>query len=179
MKKETIPAIEAKESDATEEAAHYECAFHILPTIADEEVPGVVESLKALITRGGGTTTDEEVSERYDLAYEIATQVDGMNRRFNAAHFGWVRFMLVPTALPSVVEEMKQKPEILRHLVIRLTKEEAEKPFSVFETRRAKDREQDQTNTEELARKREARGEVEGEVSEELLNESLEKLTAE
>ena len=200
MIEETIPAIEVPEEGVADEAAHYECAFHILPTIADEEVPGVVEGLKALVTRSGGTITDEEISERYDLSYEITRQIEGANKRFNAAHFGWIRFTLAPAAVPALTEELKARPEILRYIVIRLTREEAQKPFSIFETRQAHDRAKDALDAEDAAKRKEARGESDGEsemegdmesegesegaletgeVSEEALDESLEKLTTE
>ena len=162
MPEETMPAIEAQEGDTADEdvtgtVASYECAFHILPTVADEEVGSVIDRLKALIARSGGAVTDEEISERYDLAYEIIQPVDGVNRRFSAAHFGWIRFMLSPDALAGVAEEMKRTPEILRYLIIRLTREEVRKPFSIFETRRAQDRlhtenTKDETDTSDGAR---------------------------
>jgi len=91
MTEETMPAVEEQEVADGQEAAHYECSFHILPTIADEEVSHVVDGLKELITRDGGTITGEEAPERYDLAYDIHTKIDGENRRFNASHLGWVR----------------------------------------------------------------------------------------
>lgn len=136
MPEETMPVIKAQEDKNTEEQAHYECAFHILPTVAEPEVLGVVDELKALVARSGGTVTNEEISERYGLAYEITKQVAGVNRRFNAAHFGWMRCVFAPSALAGFTTEMKQKPEIARYLIIRLTREEAQKPFSILEARR-------------------------------------------
>lgn len=177
MTEATMPAIEVQDSDTAEDVADYECAFHILPTIADEEVPGVVEGLKTLVMRLGGTITNAEAPERYDLAYDITKQVDGVNRRFNAAHFGWIRFVLAPRALPACIEEIKQKPEILRHLIIRLTRAEARMPFSIFEARRTEDRMKDKSDAEVATRRKEARGEDDGTVSDELLDQSLEKLT--
>lgn len=156
-----------------EETAHYECAFHILPTIAEEEVPRVIEDLKALIVSADGAITDEEPSERYNLAYDIVTKVDGANRRFNATHFGWMRFTLAPEALLAYDAEMRRKPEILRYLVIRLTREEARKPFSIFETRRTQDRLRTESKNSDAA----GDSATSGVVSEEALDRSLEKLT--
>ena len=136
MPEEIMPAVEAQAEEAADEAAHYECAFHVLPTIADEEAPHVVSELRSLLARAGGTVTDEEAPERPDLAYEVIKQVDGVNRRFNAAHFGWIRFTLAPRALPQCLDELKHRPELLRYLVIRLTKEETQHPFFIAETRR-------------------------------------------
>lgn len=128
-----MPAIEAQEDETADEAAEYECAFHILPTIAEEEVSGVAERLNGLVAHAGGTITHEEIVGTHDLAYEITKQIDGANRKFNAAHFCWIRFMLAPSALEGVAEEIAHMPEVLRHLLIRLTREEIEKPFFILE----------------------------------------------
>ncbi|MBI4086833.1 30S ribosomal protein S6 [Candidatus Kaiserbacteria bacterium] len=133
MDEENIPATEAQGDEQADEAAHYECAFHILPTVADGEVSVVVDALKAIVTHAGGTVTHDEIVPRYDLAYEIIKSVDGVSRRFNAAHFGWMRFTVAPAALPGITEEYARRPEILRHLVIKLTREEVEKPFSLVD----------------------------------------------
>ncbi len=139
MSEETMPATDVPTDDTTPEVASYECAFHILPTVADEEVPAVVDALKSRISQVGGIVTDEEVSERYDLAYEITKKIDGASKRFNIAYFGWIRFTLVPGMVPSLQEEIMRLPEILRFLIVRLTRAEAQRPFSIFETRRAQD----------------------------------------
>lgn len=139
MDEENQEAIEVQEETGEGagdgEAAHYECAFHILPTVADAEVSGVVDALKTIVTHAGGSITADEVSPRYDLAYEIAKSADGVSRRFNAAHFGWMRFTIAPGALPGAVEELAHRPELLRYLVIRLTRDEVEKPFSIMHLR--------------------------------------------
>jgi ribosomal protein S6 len=165
----TMPAIDAQDEDMTEEVVHYECAFHILPTIADEEVSGLVEGLKTILTRSGGTVTAEEIPERYDLAYDIVKHVDGTPRRFNATHFGWVRFTLSPAVLGAVIEDIRHLPEMVRFLIIRLTKEDIQKPFSIVGLRA--ERARDEEHEEEV--------EVPDEVPVEALDQSLEKLTTE
>lgn len=149
-----MPAIEAQSEDIADEAAHYECAFHILPTVAEEEVSAVVERLEGLITSAGGIVTSEENAGLQDLAYEIGTQIEGAGRRFNAAHFCWVRFTLAPSALSGVVEEVKHTPEILRHLVIRLMRDEEENPFFVLETHKKRARAESGVAREETEKKR-------------------------
>lgn len=156
MTEETMPAVEAQDELDTDEVSAYECAFHILPTIAEEEVPGVVAKLKQLIAAAGGTITTEEAPEHYDLAYDITTQLDGVNKRFNASYFGWVRFTLAPDALAALTDEIRHMPEIFRHLTIRLTRDEEAQPFVVFEARREKER----VAAERAAARAEARGEA-------------------
>ncbi len=130
-------AEEAEEQDSADEFARYECAFHILPTVAEEEVPALMERVKSFIERTGGAVNEEESAGHVDLAYEIVKEVGGERRRFNAAHFCWVRFTLAPSALASLAEEVGRLPEGLRYLIIRLTMDEAHRPFFVRAARGA------------------------------------------
>lgn len=120
MSKETMPAADA---------AHYELAFHVLPTVAEGEVADVFTSLKSAIETAGGTVTIEEEPKRFELAYEIIKLLEGRNRKFTSAYFGWVRFTLEPAQLEEVTEIVEGTPQLLRHMVIRLTKAEEANPF--------------------------------------------------
>ena len=124
MSKETMPAADA---------AHYELAFHVLPTVAEGEVADVFTSLKTAIEKAGGTITLEEAPARFELAYEIIKLLEGRNRKFTSAYFGWVRFTLEPAQLEVVAEAVEETNQLLRHLLIRLTKAEEANPFMFHE----------------------------------------------
>lgn len=128
MSETQMPAVEANQS-AEQELQSYEFAFHILPTIAEGEVQGVFDALKAQITKAGGEITAEEVPQRFDLAYEIVKYLEGKNRKFNSAYFGWVRFKLTASALTALTEEIDGAKELLRYLLIKLTKVEEAHAF--------------------------------------------------
>jgi len=115
------------------DAAQYELAFHVLPTVAEGEVADVFTSLKTAIEKAGGTITLEEAPARFELAYEIIKLLEGRNRKFTSAYFGWVRFTLEPAQLEELTEEVEGTPQLLRHLVIRLTKAEEANPFMFHE----------------------------------------------
>lgn len=91
MSEQTMPAAEA-EGVVVDERNHYELAFHVLPTVAEGEVPAVVDALKAAITNTGATISLEEAPQRIELAYEIEKPLEGKYRKFASAYFGWVRF---------------------------------------------------------------------------------------
>jgi ribosomal protein S6 len=127
-----MPAVEADMAIADERNS-YELAFHILPTVAEGEVQGVFDSIKALITKDGGEIFDEEAPERFELAYEIVKHFEGKNRKFATAYFGWVRFKVNSDAILSLQEEVENRPDVLRHILIKLTKVEEENPFRFHE----------------------------------------------
>ncbi len=107
----------------------YELAFHVLPTVAEGEVSAVFDRIKAAITTAGGHVTTEEAPARFDLAYEIVKFLEGRNRKFGSAYFGWVRFNAEANKIAEITEAVEGTKEILRHLIIRLTKVEEANPF--------------------------------------------------
>ena len=115
------------------EANSYELAFHVLPTVAEGEVATVFQNLKDAITKAGGTVTTEEAPERFELAYEIVKYLEGRNRKFTSAYFGWVRFTAEPEMIAAISEEVDGTKELLRHLMIKLTKVEEANPFYFHE----------------------------------------------
>ncbi|MFW6210405.1 MAG: 30S ribosomal protein S6 [Patescibacteria group bacterium] len=127
-----MPAAEAATVD-TPEGATYELAFHVLPTVAEGEVPAVVTALKDKITAHGGSITDEEAPARFDLAYDIVQYIEGRNRRFSSAYFGWIRFTAAPEAVPELQVEIESSKELLRFLLVKLTKQEIAHPFYFHE----------------------------------------------
>jgi len=112
-----------------QEVQSYELAFHVLPTVAEGEVKSVFDTIKAHITNLGGTLGEEEAPARFELAYEIVKHLEGRNRKFSSAYFGWVRFELEAGKMAELTTEIEHTKEILRYLIIRLTKAEESNPF--------------------------------------------------
>lgn len=133
MSETNMPASEAGVEANERELASYELAFHVLPTVAEGEVATVFQVLKDIITKHGSEITIEEAPVRFELAYEIVKYLEGRNRKFNSAYFGWVRFKVEPAAIEAIKEDTEGVKELLRHLLIKLTKTEEENSFSFVE----------------------------------------------
>lgn len=126
----TMPAVEAEDVEMdSKEPKSYELAFHILPTIAEGEVNSVFESIKDIIKKDQGEIFDEEAPERFELAYEIERHLEGKNRKFKSAYFGWIRFKATPEQTVLINSEVDHSNSVLRHLLIKLTRAEEETPF--------------------------------------------------
>lgn len=169
-----MPAVEADNGADERELASYELAFHVLPTIAEGEVPTVFQKLKDIITKHGGEITVEEEPARFDLAYDIVKYLEGRNRKFSSAYFGWVRFKTESSEIAGLNEELEGQKELLRHLLVKLSKVEEEYPFFFHEAleeqkiktvdlgEETKEKssktapEEDEENTEEVAEKEES-----------------------
>lgn len=130
MAETIMPAIEAENVEMDEkEVLSYELAFHVLPTIAEGEVSSVFEAIKDVIKKEGGEIFDEEAPERFELAYEVVRHLEGKNRGFTSAYFGWIRFKATGVGAVAVNAEVDHNNSILRHILIRLTRVEEENPF--------------------------------------------------
>lgn len=137
MAEATMPVTEAESlALGEEERQSYELAFHILPTVAEEEVPAVFEAIKTAITKDGGELFDEEVPERFVLSYEVVKHLEGKNRKFTSAYFGWVRFHAPGEAVAKITHELDINANILRYLLIKLTRVEEQNPFRFHEALR-------------------------------------------
>lgn len=133
MSETNMPVAEASTVDERE-LVSYELAFHVLPTVAEGEVASVFDKIKNHITKAGGELFDEESPKRFDLAYEIVKYLEGKNRKFGSAYFGWVRFRLDSSKLNDLTETLDGTKELLRFLVVKLTKVEEENPFQFHES---------------------------------------------
>lgn len=172
-----MPATEASVEADEQLLTSYELAFHVLPTVAEGEVATVFQNLKDIITKHSGTIDGEEAPARFDLAYEIIKYLEGRNRKFTSAYFGWVRFTAEKSAIAEITEEVEAVKELLRHLLVKLTKTEEENPFlfhdalddgqeeDVEDKVEDKKTESKKASTEEV--KEEAKEEVKEEVKEE------------
>lgn len=180
MSETTMPATEADVASAHEDERNsYEFAFHILPTVAEGEVPGAFEELKALITKAGGEFITEEAPERIDLAYEIVKSIEGKNRKFASAYFGWVRFKLPGENIESLTEAIDNQPFILRYIIIRLTKLEEAHSFRFHENRKSVKMVEIVDEAPVTLGETQTEEEKPAEVSEKELDESLDKITSE
>jgi ribosomal protein S6 len=175
MSETKMPATEAQDQ-VFDERNTYEFAFHVLPTVAEGEVAGVFESIKAHIAKQG-QIIDEEMPERMDLAYPIVKSMEGRNRKFASAYFGWVRFKLESDKVSGLSEELEGISEILRHLLIKLTALEEAHPFRFHENRKSVKMATVVHEEAEVLEPVHTEVEEDVEVSEEALGESLEKIT--
>ncbi len=180
MSETTMPAAEATSVDTSfDERNSYEFAFHILPTVAEGEVPGVLEKIKAHITHAEGELFDEELPERLDLVYPIVKQIEGKNRKFTSAYFGWVRFKLESNKLEALKEELDGEQAILRDLMLKLTKVEEANPFRYHEHNKSVKMVEVIDEVAEVIKEAPVELEESAVVSDEALDESLVKITGE
>ncbi|MDD5068504.1 MAG: 30S ribosomal protein S6 [Candidatus Pacebacteria bacterium] len=115
---------EIEKDEAVEsEARIYEVGYHIVPLVAEENVPKEAGDVKFLIEKQKGVIISEELPRLHPLAYTIAKTVAGKKRIFDKAYFGWIKFEADATALPAIKEAMEANENVLRFLLIKTVRE--------------------------------------------------------
>ena len=90
----------------------YEVVFIIDPTVGDDEVMRLSESVQKIITGQGGTITKTEVMGKRQLAYEINHKKDGTYVLLEVEGSG--------AEIAELERRMRVNDQILRYMTIRV-----------------------------------------------------------
>jgi ribosomal protein S6 len=114
-----------KNETAFEEAEGrvYELGFHLLPTIAQADVPVRFSELKSIIEKQGGEFISEDSPKLIKLAYKIAKTIKAEKHHYNDSYFGWVKFTLDPEKLETLEKNIKAFEPMLRYIIVKTVAE--------------------------------------------------------
>jgi len=101
----------------------YELGYHIVSTVAEENLPKEVEALKAIVLKDGGSLVSEGEPKLINLAYSMTKSVADTRKKFNTAYFGWLKFETKSELMPSIKKAVDQNPNVLRYLLIKTVRE--------------------------------------------------------
>jgi ribosomal protein S6 len=101
----------------------YELGYHIVSTVAEENLPKEVESLKAIVLQDGGSLVSEGEPKLINLAYSMTKSVADVKKTFNTAYFGWLKFETKSELMPSIKKAVDANPNVLRYLLIKTVRE--------------------------------------------------------
>ena len=111
------------QGEATTEGTIYEVSYLFLPSLALEQVPAKVASLKDVITKAGGAVISFEEPISIDLAYPMTKVVQTTRHKVSTAYFGWVKFEMQKDGIGVVKKALDNDGEVLRHLIIKTVRE--------------------------------------------------------
>lgn len=101
----------------------YEVGYHLVPTLAEEQLGAKVEELHSLIANEKGVIISEEAPKLRELAYILPKVVGGQKYNFQKAYFGWIKFEADASSAKVIEEALKAKEHILRFLLIKTVRE--------------------------------------------------------
>ena len=127
----------------------YELGYHLVPTLAVEQIPEASGAVRGMIERISKGIIAEELPVFIDLAYQIVKTIEHKNKRYDDAYFGWIKFEANPEGIKALEEELKKDENVLRYLV---TKTLRENTFisKKFPSSNAKERAEGEVSLEEV-----------------------------
>lgn len=101
----------------------YELGYHIVSTVAEENLPKEVEALKAIVLQDGGSLVSVGEPKLINLAYSMTKSVADIKKKFTSAYFGWIKFETKSELMPMIKKAVDANPNILRYLLIKTVRE--------------------------------------------------------
>lgn len=148
----------------------YEVGYHVVPTIPEDALAGVVEKIRAIL--GDVEFISDKFPQKLVLAYTIERRTQGKREKYGDAYFGFIKFACERESIPKIEQGLRAERDVLRFLLIETTREDTPAPprRAVFTSSRLEG---------EVIKKPEAAEEKKGgQVSEEELNKSIEALVS-
>lgn len=140
----------------------YEVAFLITPNVTEEKLPEAFGTIKSMVLDRGAVAISEEFPKMIPLAYTIERTIDHKTNTYDEAWFGWIKFELDPLAVAALEKEVRNRPEVVRSLLIKTVRENtmaAKRGFGARRRPKSTDKDQESAPTiskEEIDREIEA-----------------------
>ncbi len=102
----------------------YEVGYHLISSIAEENVPAEVEKIKAFLAAEKAMIISEEAPKLRPLAYSIKKSFGGSYKTFDKAYFGFIKFELPEEGdITKIDEKLKNTENVLRFIVVKTVRE--------------------------------------------------------
>ncbi len=123
MAEETVKTVDTTAEDAAATRI-YEVGYHVISTVAEENVDKVVGEIRAFIEKQGGSFIAEGAPVLTKLAYDMNSREGDKWASQDRGYFGWIKFEAVVGSALSLEDMLKAHKSILRHIVFRTVREE-------------------------------------------------------
>ena len=116
--------MESKDKIAKKEGLQvYELGYHILGTVAEENVAKEVDTLKKILASVKAEIISEDAPKLTGLAYAITKKIGDNNKKFDTAYFGSIKYEVSPEAHAMVKKGVENMENILRYIIVKTVAE--------------------------------------------------------
>ena len=158
--KETNPV------EARNDLTIYEIGFHVVPTVAENELGARVTAIRDIIEDNEGKIIADEYPKHLELAYPMVKVAANKRAIYPSAHFGWVKFEAPASSAKAIEAGLKADDFILRFIFIKTVRENTMVPKKILMKR----------NEESSDSKKEEKVEEKPQLTEEELDKTIEDL---
>lgn len=120
----------------------YEIGYHIVSSVAEENIPTEVEKIKKSLTSEKANIISEQIPKLRPLAYSIKKATGGSYKTYDKAYFGFIKFELGEEGYVNNIDSaMKNNESVLRYILIKTVREDTmySPKITVFSGKEAKD----------------------------------------
>ncbi len=100
----------------------YEVGFHIVPTVGEDGVGAVVESIRKIL--GDAEIITEGFPRKITLAYQVERATQGKREKYTESYFGHIKFATLREALPAIQTALQALEPVLRFLIVETVRED-------------------------------------------------------
>jgi ribosomal protein S6 len=111
------------DKDLALEPRLYEVGYHILPTVAEEDIPGQTTALRNAIESRGGNVVGDGMPSMVALAYPLPKVLANKRKTYTSAFFGWMKFEMTPDQTEGFKKDLEGNENILRFLIVKAVKD--------------------------------------------------------
>jgi ribosomal protein S6 len=110
----------------------YELGYHLVPSLAEEEVPQYVNKIKEMLDSYGAVVISEEFPELMNLAYTMYPSVKNKKQKYSTSYFGWVKFEVDTASAQEIKANIEAIDEVFRSLLVITVRENTMAPKKLF-----------------------------------------------
>ncbi|PIP55609.1 MAG: hypothetical protein COX06_02345 [Candidatus Zambryskibacteria bacterium CG22_combo_CG10-13_8_21_14_all_42_17] len=107
----------------TGEKTVYEIGYLILPSISEDKISDVVDAIRKVIAKEGGTEIDAEAPFKENLAYTMSKTIGASRYVLSDAYLGWIKFEVDKAKVVAIKAGVEKITEVLRFLLVKTQRE--------------------------------------------------------
>jgi len=164
-----------KEISEDEEPKVYEVGFHIVPTIAEDDISPAVNTIRDLIESVKGVIISDGNPSLVKLAYPMDHIVANKKSIFDSANFGWIKFQTLAENVATIKDGLEKNENVFRFIIIKTVRENTLARKPAFRAKKSTPATNSDLSTD-TAKKEKVKKE---DISEEEVDKAIEELVVE
>jgi ribosomal protein S6 len=117
--------LDTTENEAAEAVLRvYEVGYHLVPTIKEEDIEGVVGGIRSVIEKAGGSFIAEGAPTLTRLSYTISRQEKSKRVDFDRGYFGWIKFEATIDVVENLNAALNRSADLVRFIVFQTVRED-------------------------------------------------------
>lgn len=126
---------EIREEAAENDQKIYEVGFHIVPTVAEDDLGVRVTAIRDVIEAHGGKLIADEYPKHMELSYSMVKVASNKRATYHSSYFGWMKFEAEPKGAVLIEKAMQKDDFILRFVLVKTVRENTMAPKKALQRR--------------------------------------------